>query len=674
MDEKLTGSRLHSGGNACAREQADAAHDHGHGPDNICSCEAGAVHGESCGCGHAHGAEGIEKKRVALLIFAGLLFFAALLIPLPELGKQILLAAAYLTAGGEVIWHALGRLIRGKLFDESLLMTIASLGAICIGDLAEGAAVMLFYQLGELVQDLAVGKSRSSITKLMDIRPDRATCRRGGEWVACPAREVKTGELILIRAGERVPLDGVVTEGASQMDTSALTGESMPRRVAEGDAVFSGCVNQSGTLTVQVTKPFGASTASRILEMAEQASATKARTERFITRFARCYTPAVVLIAVVIALVPPLLSLGGWKEFLYRALTFLVISCPCALIISVPMGFFAGIGCASRNGILVKGGSDLETLADADVVAFDKTGTLTVGKFQVLGAVPDTADERALLELAAHGELYSNHPIAAALRQAYGRPIDQERVGAVTEQAGRGVEAVVDGRTVLIGGDSLMEQAGIRTAPLPEGGTAVHVAVNGRYAGSILVGDTLKPESASAVQALRGLGVRRMVMLTGDRRSTAERIAQEAGLDEVCADLLPDGKVREIERLCREEDRKGKVLFIGDGINDAPVLARADAGVAMGGIGSDAAMEAADVVLMDDRLTRLPLAVRIARRTRRIVTENIVFAIGVKVVIMLLGAMGYASMWSAVFADVGVALLAVLNSLRALRTPADPLA
>ncbi len=628
---------------------------------------------EGCACSghsHEHSDEGV-KKQVLTLISAILLFFFGLLLPLFSQGKIILFGVAYLIAGRAVLLHAVKNICGGKVFDEAFLMSVASLGAICIGDLAEGTAVMIFYQLGELFQDLAVGRSRRSITKLMDIRPDRANLQVDGRWEFCAAQDVPVDALILIRAGERIPLDGMVVEGKSQLDTSALTGESMPRFVSPGKMVMSGYVNQTGTLTVRVTKPFGESTASKILKLAEHASSNKAKTEQFITRFARYYTPVVVLIAVIIAVFPPLLTLGNWKDYLYRALTFLVISCPCALVISVPMGFFAGIGCASKNGILVKGGNYLEALADTDTVVFDKTGTLTKGRFQVVKVISEGMKQDKVLEYAAYAEQFSSHPIATALRNEYGEDFDSKRIGMVTEQAGHGVKAFVDGHIILVGSIEMMREEAIQIPPINAGSsTVVYVAMNNRLLGIILVGDTPKPESATALKALRDQGICHTVMLTGDQQSVAEEIARKVGVDEVRADLLPDGKVAEIERIISSKVRKGKVIFIGDGINDAPVLARADVGIAMGGIGTDAAIEAADVVIMDDQLNRLPLAIWIARRTRKIVIQNIIFSLGVKVIILTLGAAGFASMWAAVFADVGVALLAVLNSLRALGTGA----
>lgn len=555
--------------------------------------------------------------------------------------------------------------------DETFLMSLASLGACALGEWSEGVAVMAFYGIGELFQSYAVGRSRASITALMDIRPDTAVVEQDGKPVLLAAEEVPVGATLLVHTGERVALDGVILEGTSQMDTAALTGESIPREVGPGDKVLSGFVNLSGGLRVRVEKPFGESTASRILELTEQAAANKAKTEQFITRFARYYTPIVVGLAAVIALVPPMLSLGSWSDFIHRALTFLVVSCPCALVISVPMGFFAGIGCASRNGILVKGSNYLEALGQAEVVAFDKTGTLTSGTFQVLEVASVGLDREELLSLSALAQSYSNHPIAKSLKAA-AQPLDRARLGEVEEMAGHGVIARIDGECWLFGNLRLMERHSVTVPPVDGPGTVVYVArADGTYFGYILIGDTPKKTAARAIQALKALGVSKTVMLTGDCTTTAQSVGREMGVDEVHAGLLPGDKVEEVEKLLARNSYKGKILFVGDGINDAPVLTRADVGVAMGGMGSDAAIESADVVLMDDDLSRLPTAIRIARRTHSVVMQNIVFAIGVKVFILLLGAMNHTTMWGAVFADVGVCVLAVLNSMRALTIPRE---
>lgn len=642
----------------------DHGHDHGH--------EHHHHHDhDDCGCGcghdHTHGGE-IERGEVVPLIVALALFFAGLLLPVPAMAQLVLYVAAYLIAGWKVLLEAGENILHGEIFDEAFLMSVASLGACLIGEVGEGAAVMIFYNIGELFQSYAVGRSRGSITALMDIRPDTANLVREGETATVPAQSVEVGQIILVRAGERIPLDGTVLEGSSQLDTAALTGESLPREIGPGQAALAGCVNLNGVLRIQVTKPFGESTASKILELTEHAGANKAKTEQFITRFARVYTPAVVLAAVVIAVVPPLLGLGTWGEFIHRALTFLVISCPCALVLSVPMGFFAGIGCASKNGILVKGGNYLEAMCAAEIVAFDKTGTLTRGRFEVQetrpapGVKPET-----LLELAALAETYSTHPIANSLRAAYGQPVDKSRIADAAEQAGNGVKATVDGREVLAGNARLMAAHGISVPDQPIQGTAVYVAADGAYQGLVLVGDAPKSEAKEALKALKALGVAKTVMLTGDHTTAAQAVGEAVGVDQVRAELLPGDKVQAVEDLLKEKSSKGKLLYIGDGMNDAPVLARADVGIAMGGMGTDAAIEAADVVIMDDDLNRLPTAIRIARHTRRIVVENVVFAIGVKLIVLTLGARGDATMWAAVFADVGVCVLAILNSMRALR-------
>ncbi len=641
--------------------EAELAHKGGHSHEEQIhdhTCESG-----SCGCAHEHGSGEEDKKQLVWLLGAAVLFAAAFFIP-SGIYKTILFLLAYLAAGWEVLFKALKNIFRGEVFDEAFLMSVASIGALLLGEYPEGVAVMLFYQVGEFFQSLAVGHSRKSISQLMDIRPDSASRIEDGEIVTRDAKEILPGDLILVKPGERIPLDGVVVEGASQIDTSALTGESMPREVAVDSSVLSGCVNQSGTLKVKVTKPFGESTASKILELVENAGANKAKAELFITRFARWYTPAVVLIAAAVAILPPLVLGGGWSEYIRRALVFLVISCPCALVISVPMGFFAGLGCASKNGILIKGSNYLEALRNPEIFVFDKTGTLTEGKFQVTQVIPGSLDRDTLLEYAAHAEVYSTHPIAQSLRAALGAPLSPCRVGGVREQAGGGVEAQVDGKTVLAGNRRLMEGAGIAVPTEEPEYTTVYVAVDGLYGGAVLIGDMPKPEAKEALGELRKLGVRRTVMLTGDKRAAGERAGREVGVDEVHAELLPQDKVKNMEVLMK--NKTGVLVFVGDGMNDAPVLARADIGIAMGALGTDAAIEAADVVIMDDNLKRLPTAVGIARRTHTIVLQNIVFALSVKALILTLGALGYASMWAAVFADVGVSLLAVLNSMRAL--------
>ncbi len=612
-----------------------------------------------------------------ILISAALLVLAVLL---SEFGlgdllggwRFLLFLPAYFTVGWDVLWKALRNIARGQVFDECFLMALATVGAFCTGFFGEGeypeaVFVMLFYQVGELFQGYAVGKSRRSISELMNIRPDYANIEEDGVLRQVSPEEVPVGGTIVIKAGERVPLDGVVLEGASSMDTAALTGESLPRQVGPGDDVISGCINQSGLLRVRVTKAFGESTVAKILDLVENSSAKKAKVEDFITKFARVYTPVVVVGALVLALLPPLLLKGEWSDWISRALQFLVVSCPCALVVSVPLSFFGGIGGASRNGILVKGGSFLEILSKAEIVVFDKTGTLTKGVFNVTAVHPDEYSESGLLELAALAESYSDHPISRSLKEAYGMELDTARVTQSEELSGRGVRAVIDGKTVCAGNDKLMEEIGVKWHPCHRVGTTVHVSVDGRYIGHIVISDELKPDAREAVRALKAQGVRQTVMLTGDAKEVGESVAAELGLDKAYTELLPAGKVEKVEELLKEKSPTGKLVFVGDGINDAPVLSRADIGVAMGALGSDAAIEAADVVLMDDKPSKLGLAMEISRGTMRIVRQNIFFALAVKAAVLLLSALGVSTMWEAVFADVGVLILAVLNASRALR-------
>lgn len=606
-----------------------------------------------------------RKKQFFKIILAGILFVAGFLAPDEGNMRFLLFGLSYVIVGGEIVVKAFRSLVYGRVLDENFLMTAATFGAFALRQYSEGAAVMLFYQLGELFQACAVDKSRRSIAALMDIRPEYANLKRGDEVEKVAPEDVSMGDLVIVRPGERIPLDGIVTEGSSLVDTSAVTGEPVARRVQPGEEVVSGCVNLNGVLEVKVSKTYGESTVSRILDLVENASSKKARLENFITRFARYYTPAVVGAAVVLAFLPPLLFPDeALRTWIYRALTFLVVSCPCALVISVPLGFFGGIGAASRNGILVKGGNYLEALSRARTVVFDKTGTLTAGSFRVVEVHSTGMEEEKLLEQAAYADSFSNHPVAVSIEKAWGRPVDRKRVSKAGEISGRGVQARVDGNEVLLGNAALMEGAGI-TPDIPEGvGTFVHAAVSGTYAGWIRISDEIKPDAAEAVKELRKEGVRRVVMLTGDNPIAGEAVGAAVGVDEVHAGLLPEQKVEKMEELA--EDGDGTLVFVGDGINDAPVLARADVGVAMGGIGSDAAVEAADVVLMTDEPSKVADAVRIGRRTLKIVRENIVFALGVKAVVLLLSVVGLASMWEAVFADVGVSVLAILNSARAL--------
>lgn len=580
--------------------------------------------------------------------------------------------APYLIAGHDVLRKALRNVARGEAFDESFLMSVATVGAFAMvafpdsdPHMAEGAAVMLFYQVGELFQSYAVGKSRRSIAAMMDIAPDYATIERDGEPVQVDPDEVAVGDVIVVKPGERVPIDGVIEQGSSRLDTAAITGESMPRHAEAGDTAVSGCINMTGVLRIRTTKPFGQSTVSRILELVENASEKKARTENFITRFARVYTPVVCIAALAIAVLPPLLSMGPWSDWVLRGLTFLVVSCPCALVISMPLSFFGGIGGASRLGILVKGSNYLEALSRVDTVVFDKTGTLTSGTFEVVAVHPhEDVDPGLLLSWAAHAEAFSDHPIAVSVKNAYTGDIDRARIAEVREEAGRGVSAKVDERLVLVGNDKLMAAHDADHRDCELSGTILHVAVDGRYVGHIVIADVVKDDAEQAVRDLHAAGVQRCVMLTGDRADVAQAVADRLGIDEVHAQLLPQDKVSKVEGLL--EGARGNVAFVGDGINDAPVLTRADVGIAMGAMGSDAAIEAADVVLMDDKPANIARAIRLARRTMRIVWQNIVFAIGVKVLILALAAVGVADMWLAVFGDVGVAALAILNAMRAM--------
>ena len=615
-----------------------------------------------------------KQKKTRARIAAALVLFLVLelaehLAPtlLPGLVWPVLFLIPYGIIGWDVLYRAVRNIKNGQVFDENFLMAVATVGAFGCGEYPEAVAVMLFYQVGELFQSVAVDRSRKSISALMDIRPDYASIERNGELVQVDPEEVAVGDTIVIKAGERVPLDGTVLEGASALDTAALTGESLPRNVGPGDEVISGCVNLSGLLHVQVSKPFGESTVAKILDLVENSSSKKAKAEHFITRFARYYTPAVVFAALALAVLPPLLGQGPWLMWVQRALNFLVVSCPCALVISIPLSFFGGIGGASKQGILVKGGNYLEALAQAGIVVFDKTGTLTKGTFAVTAVHPQQVSERELLELAALAERFSDHPISLSIQAACQSAPDPSRVTDAKEIAGHGIQAVVDGRTVLAGNQKLMDQFRIAFEDrCHHVGTIVHIAVDGIYMGHIVIADQVKEGAAQAIRALKSAGVRKTVMLTGDAQAVGQAVADQLGLDEVHAELLPGDKVAQVEQLLRSKGPKEQLVFVGDGINDAPVLSRADVGVAMGAMGSDAAIEAADIVLMDDDLTKLPVAVRIARKTLRIVRENIVFALAVKFLVLILSAVGRANMWWAVFADVGVSVLAILNSMRML--------
>lgn len=611
-----------------------------------------------------------QKKMLTRILASAVLFALSFLLPLSGVLRLFYFATVYAVVGWDVLWRAAHNIAHGQVFDENFLMALATIGAFVLGEFPEAVEVMLFYQIGELFQSYAVGKSRQSITALMDIRPDYANIERGGALEQVDPDEVAVGDIIVIKAGEKIPLDGVIIEGSSSLDTAALTGESLPREVAAGDDVISGCINQSGLLRVRVSKEFGESTVSKILDLVENSSSKKARAENFITKFARYYTPVVVIGAVLLALLPPLLLGGSWNTWIERALIFLVISCPCALVISIPLSFFGGIGGASKAGILVKGSNYLEALSETEIVVFDKTGTLTKGVFQVTAVHPDTLPESRLLELAALAESFSDHPISRSLRQAYGKPIDSSRVSDVEELSGHGVQARVDGLLICAGNGKLMDRTGVQWHDCHLTGTVVHIAVDGCYGGHIVISDTVKPDAAGAIAALKQMGIRQTVMLTGDARAVAEQTAGQLGLDSFHAGLLPADKVARVEELLEQKSAKGKLAFVGDGINDAPVLSRADIGIAMGGLGSDAAIEAADIVLMDDQPSKIASAMRISKKTLRIVKQNIVFSLGVKGLILLLGAVGLASMQAAIFADVGVMILAVLNASRALKTEA----
>ena len=608
-----------------------------------------------------------QRKFLQRILVAALLFGAGLLSD----GRlsAVLLLGCYAFIGWDILWRALVNIRHGEIFDENFLMAIATVGAIALGEFSEGVAVMLFYQLGEWFQSYAVGRSRHSIAALMDIRPQVAHVERAGQLVTVAPEEVAIGEHIVVKPGERIPMDGCVRTGTSLLDTSALTGESMPQEVLPGAEVMSGCVNQTAPLTIEVSRLFADSTVSRILELVENAGSRKARMENFITRFARWYTPIVVVAALVLAVLPPLVFGQPFSVWVYRALTFLVISCPCALVISVPLSFFGGIGGASRSGVLVKGSSYLEALARAEIVVFDKTGTLTRGRFKVTELVADDGREAELLALAAHVEGYSVHPIAASIRKAYGQELALGRVQEIQELAGQGLQAVFDGKMVLLGNEKLMAARGIEFSPAAAGGTLVYAAVEGRYAGFLRIEDELKPDAAATITALHRYGVKKTVMLTGDSTAAGDKAAAALGIDEVWAGLLPADKVERVEALLPQTAPGRTLAFVGDGINDAPVLARADVGIAMGGLGSDAAIEAADVVLMTDEPSKLASAIRIARKTVGIARQNIVFAIGVKLVVLALGAAGIASLWAAVFADVGVCVLAIFNAMRAMQVP-----
>lgn len=608
-----------------------------------------------------------QKHLLIRIIAAAALFLAGSLLHLSEQAEMGIFLACYVVIGWDIVWKAITNILSGQVFDENFLMTIATIGALILGEHSEGVAVMLFYQVGEWFQSYAVSKSRKSIASLMDIRPDYANVERDGKLVQVDPEEVSIGDTIVVKPGERIPLDGIIINGVSALDTSALTGESMPREVAPGAEVISGCINQTGILSIRTTKEFGESTVAKILDLVENASDKKGRTENFITRFARYYTPAVVFAALALAILPPVITGQSFSIWIYRALTFLVISCPCALVISIPLSFFGGIGGASKIGVLVKGSNYLESLAHAEMVVFDKTGTLTKGSFAVTEIHPVGMDESQLLELAAYAEDYSNHPISASIKKAYGKKIAPNRISDVQEIAGHGVQAVIDGKKVLAGNAKLMEREHIRYQLSGAVGTVIYLACEGTYSGSIVIEDEIKQDAPSAIRQLKSSGIRKTVMLTGDADAVGQKVSGRLGLDQAYTELLPADKVDRVEALLREKTEKGKLVFVGDGINDAPVLARADVGIAMGGLGSDAAIEAADVVLMTDEPSKIAAVIKIARKTIRIANQNIVFALGIKFLVLILGALGYANMWAAVFADVGVSVIAILNAIRAMR-------
>lgn len=620
--------------------------------------------------GHSHDHGRYEMKRmvtrlIASVIIASLGYF----LPLESFMEFGVFLVAYLIVGGDIVLRAIKNIIRGQVFDEHFLMAIATVGAFAIGEYPEGVAVMLFYQVGELFQGMAVNRSRKSISSLMDIRPDYANVKIGSEFKMVSPDEVKIDDIILVKPGEKVPLDGVIIEGNSSVDTSALTGESVPRDIEEGNEVLSGFINKQGVLTIKVTKSFGESTVSKILDLVENASNKKAPTEKFITKFARFYTPVVVIVATILAIVPPLLFTGAtFSDWLYRALVFLVISCPCALVISIPLGFFGGIGAASKKGILVKGSNYLEALNDVKYVVLDKTGTLTKGQFEVNELNPTTGyTEEELLKYAAYAEAFSNHPIAESIRKAYGEEINNSVLSNYQEISGHGIKVTKENKEIVAGNQKLMKAEAIDFIREEEVGTVVYLAVDKQFIGSILIADQVKADAANAISALKKLGIKKTVMLTGDSEKVGRKVGTLLGLDEVYTELLPQHKVEEIEKIDKQKQPKEKILFVGDGINDTPVLARADIGMAMGGLGSDAAIEAADIVIMTDEPSKIATAIEIAKRTRTIVWQNIIFALGVKVIFLLLGAFGIATMWEAVFSDVGVTLLAVLNAMRVMQ-------
>ena len=609
------------------------------------------------------------KKDVIKILIALALFLIAMVIKFEnEWINNGIFIVSYIIVGFEILRKAVRNIFRGKVFDENFLMSIATLGAFAIGEFPEAVAVMLFYQVGELFQDYAVDKSRKSIASLMDIRPDYANIIRDGKEEKVDPSEVRIGDTIIIKPGEKVPLDGVVVDGKTTLDTKALTGESVPRGVEVGDQVLSGCINLNGVIKVKVTKEYGESTVSKILDLVENASSKKAKSENFITKFAAYYTPIVVIIAIILAIVPPLIIEGAnFQDWLYRALSFLVVSCPCALVISIPLSFFGGIGGASKMGVLVKGSNYLEALSNAEIMVFDKTGTLTEGVFEVQNVEPIGISKEELLKIAAYAEYYSNHPISKSIKKAYNKEIDEKEIIDSKEISGKGIEAKIGNQDVLAGNEKLMNEKGIEYTKCTHVGSVVYVAIDGKYVGHIVIADKIKEDAKRTIEELRKNNIKQTVMLTGDRKNIGEAVAKELGIDKVYAELLPDGKVEKVEELLKTKSPKGKLAFVGDGINDAPVLAMADIGIAMGGLGADSAIEAADIVIMTDQPSKIISAIKLSKKTMRIVRENIIFAIAVKVLVLILTAVGLSSMWQAVFADVGVSIIAILNALRALR-------
>ena len=609
------------------------------------------------------------KKKGIKIILALILFLFAMIVKFEnEWINNAIFIASYIIVGFEIVKKAIRNIVRGKVFDENFLMTIATLGAFGIGEFPEAVAVMLFYQVGELFQSYAVDKSRKSISSLMDIRPDFANVYRNEKIEKVNPDEIKIGEVIIVKPGEKVPLDGNIVEGKTALDTKALTGESMPREVREGDDILSGCINLNGVIKIEVKKEYGESTVSKILDLVENASSKKSKSENFITKFARYYTPIVVIIALLLAIIPPIvMDNATFSDWIYRALSFLVVSCPCALVISIPLSFFGGIGGASKMGVLIKGSNYLEALSNTEITVFDKTGTLTKGVFEVQKVNAIGISEEELLKIAAYAENYSNHPISKSIKQAYKKEIDEKQIANYEELAGLGVAARIEEQDVLVGNEKLMKEKGIQFEKCNEVGTILYIAIKGKYAGYILISDTIKEDAKSTIQELKKNHIKQTVMLTGDKKEVGESVAKEIGIDMVYTDLLPDGKVKKVEDLLKTKSEKGKLAFVGDGINDAPVLALADIGMAMGGLGADSAIEAADIVIMTDEPSKIVKAIKLSKKTMRIVKENIIFAIGVKVFVLILAALGISTMWQAVFADVGVSVIAILNALRALR-------